>query len=77
MNARNRSTKSGFIGLSSKQLPLFDGEPPRQQHTVARRHLPPELGVVLVGLRVRGEPAGRDAGANTIGHMRIIAGDGR
>src|SRR5262245_12587869 len=75
-NARNRSTKSGFIGRSAEELPLLDRESPRQRHTFARWHSSPELGIMPVRLGIRGESPAGDAGASgsgAFGHAGIIA----
>jgi hypothetical protein len=56
--ARNRSTKSGFIGLSSNHPPLLDGQTPGLHDAFRRRHPTPVVGVMAVGLGV-----GREADA--------------
>ena len=48
-NARNRSTKSGFIGRSAAQAPELLAEAPHLQDTLALDHLLPEDEIVAVG----------------------------
>lgn len=51
---------------------MLDRQAPGQQHALVRRHLAPELGIVAVGLGIRGEPAGGRPGPNrrpfVVGH---------
>ena len=77
-NARNRSTKSGFIGPSSEQLPLLNRQTPHEQHPLIGRQLRPELGVVPVRVGIRREaPAGDDgvSVASGICHQVIISAE--
>ena len=76
-NARNRSTKSGFIRPSARELPLLLAQLPDQQDAVRGGDLLPELHVAPVGVGRRREashrhvPLARDC---TLGkHARIIA----
>ena len=49
MNARNRSTKSGFMGRVTVQLPQFVAEPPRLENALRVRNLQPVFEIVPVG----------------------------
>jgi hypothetical protein len=62
MNARNRSTKSGFMGMVVSPLPEFYAQTPHLEQALRRRHGQPVFEVVPVGLGCRVEPANREAG---------------
>lgn len=72
MNVRNRSTKSGFIGLPSGKLPLLHGEGPHEPHTVGRGDLLPVVEIVPIGLGVRRIPPHRDTVPGTSHHTPSI-----
>jgi hypothetical protein len=59
MNARNRSTKSGFIGKFAAQTPQFLAQTPHVKHPFRVRQLPPEFDIMTVCFRgVRKPPDG-------------------
>lgn len=73
-NARNRSTKSWFIGELAAEPPLLFAEPPYLQHSLVDRECAPVGGVGSIVLRKRRE--GRDlhaSGAVAVGHTIIVA----
>jgi len=49
-NARNRSTKSGFMGRTASEAPLFLAEAPDLKDALARRKLHPELEIAAVSV---------------------------
>jgi hypothetical protein len=64
MNARNRSTKSGFIAPVAVKPPLLLTESPYLKDTLRVGDLHPELEVVAVGIGRGGIPSHRhSAGA--------------
>ena len=61
MNARNRSTKSWFIGQLAAECPQLLAQTPGIQQAFGVRQLPPVFDVVTVGLSGVGVAADRDA----------------
>src|SRR3989442_9145328 len=62
-NARNRSTKSWFIGELAAEAPQFLAETPGLQDALGRGHLLPELAVVSIGFGGRSKTANRHSDA--------------
>jgi hypothetical protein len=56
MNARNRSTKSGFIASLASKAPDLLAEPPHLEHALSLGDLHPEFQVVPVRVGSRLEP---------------------
>ena len=72
MNARNRSTKSGFIGPPSGELPLLHREGPHESHTVGRGDLLRVVEIVLIGFSIRRVAPHRDTVPGMGGHEPSI-----
>ena len=62
MNARNRSTKSLFIGQIPSQPPELLAQLPHTKDAFGFRNLHPELEIVPIGLGCRRIPAHGEAG---------------
>jgi hypothetical protein len=75
VNARNRSTKSGFIAQLASKAPELLAETPHLEDPIPLGNLHPELQVVTVGLGRRRE-ASRHQTPGTVGrllrHVRIM-----
>jgi len=61
MNARNRSTKSGFIRELAAQTPQFLAQTPHLKHPLRVGKLPPEFDVMTIRFRSVRKPSNRDA----------------
>src|SRR5262245_65883926 len=71
-NARNRATKSWFIGQLAAECPELQAETPRIQQAFLIGQLPPGFDVVAVGLSVVGVAADGDAAvASSSGHAPL------
>ena len=66
-NARNRSTKSGFIGQVAAQPPELLAESPDLKDAFGSGSLHPEFEVVSIGFGRGREPAHGDSRATGVG----------